>query len=459
MRPESPFGPAWKSNLRIALRHPLSLAFWCNIDYYYRRWNREWQPTIEQARPDLATASVQDIRTYIELLELQRRDRRVVAGLAVGYAPNFLGLVAWLLQRWLPDAPPDTPGVLTSGLPGSFTHRENVELWELTRSAADHPRVALKLLDGRFDELDGEFIARVDAFRRKHAHRGCSDRDIYQRRWGDSRELLLQQVVMMLKLGRASDPQAAHARAAARRTDREHQLMAELKKSPLGWLRAPIFFRVLRAAQRYVMHRDNQRHTFEPYFYNLRLAYRAIGDRLRERGVLADRDDVFFLGKHEIYAHMDGRLPDAKVSGRVRWRRSWWEEVTLQEPPARLRGYRPYEPVGETGAADLQGAPGAPGVATGPVRKIASLQELSTVQPGEIVVTYAIDPAWTPVFGIIAGAISVEGGMLAHAAVLGREYGLPVVLGVRDAIARLKDGDRVRIDGTLGSVTFANEEL
>jgi len=53
----------------------------------------------------------------------------------------------------------------------------------------------------------------------------------------------------------------------------------------------------------------------------------------------------------------------------------------------------------------------------------------------------------------------VEGGMLAHAAVLGREYGLPVVLGVKDAIARLKDGDRVRIDGTLGSVTFANEEL
>jgi phosphohistidine swiveling domain-containing protein len=402
---------------------------------------------------------VQEIRSYIELLETQRRDRSVVAGLAVGYAPNFLGLVAWLLQRWLPDAPLDSLGVLTSGLPDSFTHRENVELWELTQLAADQPAEALKLLEGRFDELSAEFIARVDAFRLGHAHRGCSDRDIYQPRWGDSRELLLNQVVMMLKLGRASDPQAAHARAAAKRTNRERELMSQLRQSSLGWIRAPIFLRVLRTAQRYVMHRDNQRHTFEPYFYNLRLAYRAIGDRLRERGVLTDRDDVFFLGKHEIYAHIDGRLADAKVSGRARWRRSWWEEVTQQEPPASLRGYQPYEPAVETGAADLQGAPGAPGVATGRVRKIASLQELSAVQPGEIVVTYAIDPAWTPVFGIIAGAISVEGGMLAHAAVLGREYGLPVVLGVRDAIARLKDGDRVRIDGTLGSVTFANEEL
>jgi phosphohistidine swiveling domain-containing protein len=85
---------------------------------------------------------------------------------------------------------------------------------------------------------------------------------------------------------------------------------------------------------------------------------------------------------------------------------------------------------------------------------IASLQELDRIRPGDIVVTYSIDPAWTPVFGIIAGVVSVEGGMLAHAAVLGREYGLPVVLAVREATARLKSGDVIRIDGTAGTVTM-----
>jgi phosphoenolpyruvate synthase/pyruvate phosphate dikinase len=91
------------------------------------------------------------------------------------------------------------------------------------------------------------------------------------------------------------------------------------------------------------------------------------------------------------------------------------------------------------------------------VRLINSLHELNRIQPGDVVVTYAIDPAWTPVFGIIAGAISVEGGMLAHAAVLGREYGLPVVLGLRDATTRLKEGMRVRIDGTSGSVVILED--
>jgi len=212
--------------------------------------------------------------------------------------------------------------------------------------------------------------------------------------------------------------------------------------------------------QRYVMHRDNQRHTFEPYFMELRHAYRAIGRHWAQAGKLDADDDVFFLGKHEIYAHIDGALDAARVTARARWRRQWWLEVTRQEPPTHLLGNRPHDPTaGDLASADLRGSPGAPGVATGTVRRVASLAELDRLQPGEILVTYAIDPAWTPVFTTIAGVISVEGGMLAHAAVLGREYGLPVVLGVKEATSRLTDGDVVRIDGTLGTVQVLGQQL
>jgi pyruvate,water dikinase len=464
IKPESPFGPTWRSNLRIALRKPMSYAFWCNIDYYDRRWQSEWLPGIEANRPDFATASVADIRRYIELLEVQRRERSVVAGLAVGYAPNFLGLVAWLLQRWQPDAPADTLGILTSGLPGSFTHRENVELWQLTQQALARPAVSQCLLAGRFREVPQaaggtEFLQLADAFCQKHAHRGSSDRDIYQPRWGDDRELLLKQVALLLKLGGDSDPEKAHGRAAARRVDREREVAGRLRLGLFGRMRAAVFMRILRTTQRYVMHRDNQRHTFEPYFLNLRRAYRAIGSRLQGRGLLDSQDDIFLLAKTEIYAHADGSLEDGRLAGRVRWRRNWWNTITEQEPPFRLRGSRPYEGNTDEAAADLRGAPGAPGIATGPVRKVSSLQELNRILPGEILVTYAIDPAWTPVFGTIGGVISVEGGMLAHAAVLGREYGLPVVLGVQDALGRLKDGDMVRIDGTLGLIVLTTKEL
>lgn len=458
IQPESPVGPVWRSNLRIALRHPRSLAVWSNIDHYYRRWHREWLPAINARRPDYSNAIPTEIREFIEFIEVQRRDRSVVAGLAVGYAPNLLGLLAWLLQRWIPDAAPDTLGILTSGLPDSLTHFENVELWQLAQFAAGLPAARDALQRGNFDQLSEsesgcEFLAAVDEFRARHAHRGCSDRDIYQPRWGDSRELVFGQVRLMLGLGVEGNPSAAHQRTANRRQQFEAEVFRRLGRGLLGSARRAVFRRVLRTTQRYVMHRDNQRHTFEPYFMELRQAYRAIGQHWTRTGVLSDPDDVFFLAKHEIYAHIDAKLDVTKIANRARWRRRWWTDVTRQEPPTYLLGNRPHDPSsGDPGAADLRGSPGAPGVATGVVRRIASLAELDQIRPGEILVTYAIDPAWTPVFTTIAGVVSVEGGMLAHAAVLGREYGLPVVLGVRDATSKLMDGDIVRIDGTLGTI-------
>jgi rifampicin phosphotransferase len=460
IKSESPFSPAWTSNLRIALRHPWSLAFWANIDYYNLRWQQVWRPGIEAHRPPLDTATPIEIRQFIEYLEVQRRERSIVAGLAVGYAPNCIGLLTYLLDRWLPGATQEQLGILTSGLPDSLTHEENVALWHLSESATRLPAVNAAIAAGRFDDIAAlpggrGFLDDVDAFRRVHGHRGCSDRDIYQPRWADDRVLLLNQVKLMLSLGPSADPTAAHRHTMNRRIEAEHKLLARLN-GLLGPCRRWVLTRVLRATQRYVMHRDNQRHTFEPYFLELRHAYTALGDKLAAQAVLDRPDDVFFLGKSEIYAHMEGTLSTAKLRGRASWRRNWWEKVTLTEPPGYLRGYRPHDPEVSAGVGDaeLKGAPGAPGTAKGPVRLVASLAELDRIRPGEIIVTYAIDPAWTPVFGIIGGVISVEGGMLAHAAVLGREYGLPVVLGVKRATSRLKDGDIVQIDGTTGAVSL-----
>jgi pyruvate,water dikinase len=323
--------------------------------------------------------------------------------------------------------------------------------------------VRAAIVAGRFDSLGtlpegSSFIGEVDAFRRRHAHRGSSDRDIYQLRWGDDRESLLRQVAVMLGLGPNADPEAAHARAAQRRKAREREVLARVARGPWGFLRRRVFERVLRATQRYMIHRDNQRHTFEPYFLELRRAYSAIGARLAEQQALEQADDIFFLGKTEIYDHLDGRLDAARLRNRASWRREWWQRVTKQEPPAHLQGNQPFEPQsGAAPSADLMGSGGAPGVVTGPVRVIASLQQLYLIRAGEILVTHAIDPAWTPVFSTIGGVISVEGGMLAHAAVLGREYGLPVVVGAAGATSRLKDGDIVRINGTTGAVSILEQ--
>ena len=77
---------------------------------------------------------------------------------------------------------------------------------------------------------------------------------------------------------------------------------------------------------------------------------------------------------------------------------------------------------------------------------------------GEILVTKATTPAWTPLFLKIGGLIMETGGPISHGSVVAREYGVPAVAGVKDATARLKDGQSVRINGETGSVQLLDQE-
>jgi len=77
---------------------------------------------------------------------------------------------------------------------------------------------------------------------------------------------------------------------------------------------------------------------------------------------------------------------------------------------------------------------------------------MDQILPGEILVTRFTDPGWTPILGLVQGVVTEVGGMLSHAAVIGREYGIPAVLNLRSATQKLSTGQRIRIDGTRGTV-------
>jgi phosphohistidine swiveling domain-containing protein len=107
----------------------------------------------------------------------------------------------------------------------------------------------------------------------------------------------------------------------------------------------------------------------------------------------------------------------------------------------------------EIGAAQvIQGAPGSAGRVEGPVRRIDSPEEGGTLQPGEILVTSQTNIGWTLFFPLLAAVVTDVGAPLSHAAIVARELGIPAVVGCGDATARLKTGDRVRVDGAKGIV-------
>jgi phosphoenolpyruvate synthase/pyruvate phosphate dikinase len=86
------------------------------------------------------------------------------------------------------------------------------------------------------------------------------------------------------------------------------------------------------------------------------------------------------------------------------------------------------------------------------VRVVPTLEDAASVKAGEILVTRFTDPGWTPVLGLVSGIVTEVGGLLSHAAVIGREYGIPAVLNVPRATQMLATGQIIEIDGNEGTV-------
>jgi phosphoenolpyruvate synthase/pyruvate phosphate dikinase len=102
--------------------------------------------------------------------------------------------------------------------------------------------------------------------------------------------------------------------------------------------------------------------------------------------------------------------------------------------------------------ADLYGTCGSSGVAEGIARVVMRDEDLPKIQKGDILVAMSTSPAWTPVFGMINGVVVDRGASLSHAAIVGREYGIPVVMNVFTGTQVIKSGQRIRVDGNLGAV-------
>jgi pyruvate,water dikinase len=110
-----------------------------------------------------------------------------------------------------------------------------------------------------------------------------------------------------------------------------------------------------------------------------------------------------------------------------------------------------------SGEHRIKGMAASPGVVEGLARVIRSADQLGEVQPGEILVAPVTAPSWAPVFGKIAATVTDIGGMMSHASIVCREYGLPAVTGTGTASATIKTGQRLRVDGGAGTVEILAE--
>jgi pyruvate,water dikinase len=103
---------------------------------------------------------------------------------------------------------------------------------------------------------------------------------------------------------------------------------------------------------------------------------------------------------------------------------------------------------------EIKGFAASSGVVEGVARVVKSVEEIGRLRQGDILVCQVTNPTWAPIFQRISAAVSDIGGSMSHAAIVAREFGLPAVVGTGTATQKIKDGQRIRVDGGRGVVTI-----
>jgi rifampicin phosphotransferase len=204
----------------------------------------------------------------------------------------------------------------------------------------------------------------------------------------------------------------------------------------------------------------------------------AAGKRLTARGRLRSAEDFVFADIDEMCGLLAGEAtPDAdELSARHRFHKMYTAKdapAHLGDPPSPMPDPASLPPdaarmlravgtaMGHMFAESeeahesnvIRGLSASGGVAEGPARRVNGPSDFDRIQQGDVLVTEATTEAFNILLPLLSAIVTDSGGALSHAAIVAREYGIPGVVGTRDATAQIPDGARVRVDGSAGHVT------
>lgn len=370
-----------------------------------------------------------------------------------------------LVRRWAPEVRADAETLLGSGSEGVLSAEMGRGIWALAAEANRNARVRGILLaqapERALAELKStteakDFLRSLDEFLAKNGHRAIKEFELRSPRWEENPAVVLGMVRNYLLI--ETEPTIHEKKAAEARAALIAELRARLQTLTLERAFGLRLRLILFAAERvryFLKLRENSRFYYIMGFGVVRKKVLRIESELLRQGKLKCKDDIFFLRVNELSALQSGRLQWLDVEDRIRERRIEHIRLCKMGPPKTIGIELPekYAPAAQhEGALLLQGQPASPGAYEGLARVILDPSIDVELAPGEVLVAPYTDPAWTPLF-LTAGAAVVEvGSYLSHAGTVAREFGMPCVVDVAEATQRIRTGDRVAVDGNLGSV-------
>ncbi len=432
--------------------------------------------SIESLKQNIKTKSGPELFDFI-LEDIQQLKKDLTDPQSFGVIMTGMNAASWINEKmyeWLGEK--NVADTLSQSVPNNITSEMGLALLDVADVIRPYPEVieylqhikddpsALRQTQGKqssgtnfLNELlkfngGKETCDAIEAFLNKYGMRCAGEIDITKTRWSEKPIILVPIILSNIK---NFEPKAGHRKFEQGRQEalnKEQELLARLTALPEGEQKAKETKRMIDMVRNFAGYREYPKYGMVSRYFMYKRALLEDAEELAIANIISEKEDIYYLTFEELREVSSTNKLDYRIITNRK------EEFKIYE---KLNPPRVFTSDGEIvvgkykrenlPADAIVGLPVSSGVIEGRARVILKMED-ANLEDGDILITSFTDPSWTTLFVSIKGLVTEVGGLMTHGAVIAREYGLPAVVGVENATRLIKDGQRIRVNGTEGYV-------
>ncbi|MEX6701339.1 phosphoenolpyruvate synthase [Peribacillus frigoritolerans] len=419
------------------------------------------QTSIEELKQNIQTKSGSELFDFI-LEDIQILKKILFDPQSSAVFMAAIDASSWInekMNKWLGEK--NAADTLSQSVPNNITSEMGLALMDVADVIRPYPKVIDYLQqvkdDNYMDELvkfDGgqETQDAIYDYLGKYGMRCAGEIDITKTRWSEKPTTLVPVILSNIK---NFEPNASNLKFEQGRQEalkKELEILDRLKQLPDGEQKAKETKRMISLIRNFIGYREYPKYGMVNRYFVYKQSLLKEAEQLVQANVIHEKEDIYYLTFEELHEVVRTNKLDYQMISKRKDEYRLYEKLT----PPRVITSDGEIIVGEYKRDNLMaeaivGLPVSSGIIEGRARVILNMED-ADLEDGDILVTTFTDPSWTPLFVSIKGLVTEVGGLMTHGAVIAREYGLPAVVGVVNATKLIKDGQRIRVNGTEGYI-------
>ncbi|MEP6684252.1 MAG: phosphoenolpyruvate synthase [Parafilimonas sp.] len=419
------------------------------------------QTSIEALKQNIQTKSGIDLLDFI-LEDIEQLKKTNSDLQSFGVIMTGMNASLWInekMNRWLGEK--NVADTLSQSVLNNITSEMGLALLDVADVIRPYTEIIDYLQHVKDDNFLNELVKfnsgketrnAIHNFLSKYGMRCAGEIDITRARWSEKPSTLIPIILTNIKNFKPGESKRKFEQGFQEALKKEQELLEQLRQLPDGEEKAKETKRMIDLVRNLIGYREYPKYGIVSRYLIYKQAILKESERLVQANIIHEKEDICYFSFEEIREAVQTNKLDQQLISKRKDEFKLYKKLTpprvITSDGEIISGKYKRE---NLPANAIIGLAVSSGIIEGRARVILKMED-ADIEDGDILVTTFTDPSWTPLFVSIKGLVTEVGGLMTHGAVIAREYGLPAVVGIENATELIRDGQRIRVNGTEGYI-------